>query len=113
MKLSGTQYYWVVAIGMLFGIVLSIPIAIYEQEINSNPILVMILAALSIIPTICYCTVLLEIWSRFRFKSVLVVGGALVLSAVLHPIFLALVIIWPIIYWFIRINGISNVVKHT
>jgi len=108
MKLSGVQYYWIVAIGMLAGLALSIPLTMYAREINSSPPLILLLVAALILPTICYYTVMLELWSRFRFKAVAAVGGVLLLSAFVHPAFVVLVILGPIIYWFSRINGVSN-----
>lgn len=105
MRLSGIQYYWLVGVGLIFGQVFSILVGVYESQIEASITLTLLTIFGVIYPSICYYTVLLEIWSRIRFKLVLVFLLIFFAAAFVHPFFLALITVGPTIYWFSRING--------
>ncbi len=108
MKLAGRRYYWLVLAGLLLGLVSGIFGARYEEAINSNIGLMLGMLAIMVVSGICYCTVTWEMWARWgiKFIAVLLVLG--VLARMLHPIFLVVLFLTPVLYWAGRINGVHD-----
>ena len=93
MKISGFQYYWIIAIGLLVGLTLAIAIGVAGPISTDDPLLAVPLAAAYLYAAVATFVFLLEIWGRFGLD-------AAVLAAIAAPAI--------IVYWFSRINGISE-----
>jgi hypothetical protein len=108
MKISGRQYYWLVLAGLLLGLVSGIFGARYEEAINSNLGLMLGMLVIMVVSGICYCTVAWEMWDRWglKFVAALLVLG--VLARMLHPMFLVILILTPVLYWAWRVNGVHD-----
>ena len=109
MSFSGVQFYWFVAVGLIVGLLVGLPAGFYATEINSSgPGAILLVTLLLLYPTVCFYTVLWEIWQRFRLKAVLVVASLGAGAVFIHPFFWLVISVGPTIYWFSRINGIPN-----
>tara|TARA_R110000822_G_scaffold77126_1_gene185188 strand:+ start:2271 stop:2609 length:339 start_codon:yes stop_codon:yes gene_type:complete len=108
MKLSGRRYYWLVLAGLLLGLISGIFGARYEEAINCNLGLMLGMLVIMVVSGICYYTVAWEMWARWgiKFIAVLLVLG--VLARMLHPIFLVILFLTPVLYWAGRINGVHD-----
>ena len=114
MKLSGFQYYWLIAIGLIVGLILSALVIIFHETMKVTPAPEVAILILFIYPMICELVVLLEIWSRYKMKAVVTLSLLILAGILIHPFFLLLLYFVPIVYWFSRINGIQDVaVKDT
>ena len=93
MKMSGIQYYWTIAIGLIVGLILAVMIGFGNGIQTNDPQIVVPMAAAFLYAAVATFVVLLEIWDRFGL-------GAAVLAAILAPAIL--------VYWFRRIDGIPS-----
>ena len=110
MQLTGVQFYWIVAIGLIAGLAIGVPLRFFSDEFNSSgPLLKVVVLALLIFPSICYYTVLVELWQRFRFKAVIFVVVCGLMAAWVHPFFMLVFSLGPVVYWFSRIQGLPDV----
>ncbi|EOA8959561.1 hypothetical protein ACIMS1_005298 [Vibrio harveyi] len=108
MKMSGTQYYWIIAAALSLQVLLAYPLAKYGDLIESNNLVLAIYLVFFIIVGVCYCTVVLEMWSVFRLKLIGVAVVLFVLSVLIHMSFLFILVLAPHAYWVWRINGIRG-----
>ena len=108
MKISGRRYYWLVLAGLLLGLVSGIFGARYEEAINSNLGLMLGMLVIMVVSGICYYTVAWEMRARWgiKFIAVLLVLG--VLARMLHPIFIVILFLTPVLYWTGRINDVHD-----
>ena len=91
--MSGIQYYWTIAIGLIVGLILAVMIGFGNGIQTNDPQIVVPMAAAFLYAAVATFVVLLEIWDRFGL-------GAAVLAAILAPAIL--------VYWFRRIDGIPS-----
>ena len=91
--MSGIQYYWTIAIGLIVGLILAVMIGFGNGIQTNDPLIVVPMAAAFLYAAVATFVVLLEIWDRFGL-------GAAVLAAILAPAIL--------VYWFRRIDGIPS-----
>lgn len=106
MKLTGLQYYWIIAVGLLLQLLLAFPMQIYFTEIEQSTFLKVLVLAVMVPVGICYLTVLLEMWSVFRFRAIVCLLILGLLAKYLHPAFLFIAFVSPHLYWLYRIKGI-------
>ncbi|MCJ2376747.1 hypothetical protein LNL84_07850, partial [Vibrio sp. ZSDZ34] len=112
MKVNGLQYYWLVASGLILYIALVvIGIVCGEHEVSTSNLMLSIYLVAWLPAAICYYTVILEMWSVFRFKLILVAITLLTIAFSISNTFLLLIALAPHIYWLWRINGINE--EHT
>jgi hypothetical protein len=106
--MSGKPYYWLVLAGLLLGLISGIFGAHYEEAINSSLGLMLGMLVIMVVSGICYYTVAWQMWARWRIKfiAVLIVLG--MLARMLHPIFLVILLLIPVLYWTGRINGVQD-----
>tara|TARA_R110002049_G_scaffold22388_1_gene80175 strand:- start:566 stop:874 length:309 start_codon:yes stop_codon:yes gene_type:complete len=93
LKMSGTQYYWTISIGLIVGLILAVVIGLADGVQTNDPLIAVPIAAAFLYATVATFVVLLEIWDRFGL-------GAAVLAAIVAPAIL--------VYWFSRIDGIPK-----
>ena len=94
MKISGIQYYWTIAIGLLVGLILAVVIGFADGIQTNDPLIAIPLAMAFLYAAVATLVVLLEIWDRFGLSVA-------VLAVIVAPAI--------IVYWFRRIDGISSV----
>ena len=92
-KITGFQYYWIIATGLLVGLIIAIWIGVTGQFSTNDPLLIIPLLAAYLYAAVAMFVVLLEMWDRFGL-------GVAVLVAIVAPAI--------IVYWFSRINGINE-----
>ena len=80
----------------------------YEEAINSNLGLMLGMLFIMVVSGICYYTVMWEMWARWRIKFIAVLLVLGVLARTLHPIFLGILFLTPVLYWAGRINGVHD-----
>ena len=107
-NMSGVQYYWFIATGLLLYIPIAALSAIYGSYFESNPIVGVVFIIIGLYPFMCWLIVMWELWQRFKLKLILGLAAAMVLSSLIHTYFFSLILLGPIIYWFFRINSIPN-----
>jgi predicted MFS family arabinose efflux permease len=90
MSITGFQYYWIVAIGLLVGLALAIGIGITGPFSTRDPLVAIPLLVAFLYATIASLIVFFEIWDRYGIGAALAAG-----------------IVFPalIVYWFSRIRG--------
>jgi hypothetical protein len=93
MKISGVQYYWMVAFGLIAGLVFALIIGLYGKAISGNTMYSVGALILLLVAAVAYLIVALEIWDRFGLSRA-------VIAFVIFPI--------SIFYWFSRIAGIDD-----
>ncbi|EHH2571018.1 hypothetical protein AOR11_24185 [Vibrio alginolyticus] len=109
MKINGIQYYWIVASGLVLHIVLTLVAVVFNDQIDSPDSVTFAIYLIVCAPAVvCYYTVVLEMWSVFRFKLILVSFFLLLLAFIVNPYFSLLLAFAPHIYWFWRINGVKG-----
>ena len=91
--MSGVQYYWFVAIGLLVGLTIGVINGVTGPIRTDDPLIVIPLLAASLHTLVATLIVLLEIWDRFGL-------GAAIAAVIVSPAI--------IIYWLSRINGIPE-----
>lgn len=91
--MSGIPYYWMIAIGLIVGLILAVMIGFGNGIQLNDPLIAVPMAAAFLYAAVATFVVLLEIWDRFGL-------GAAVLAAILAPAIL--------VYWFRRIDGIPS-----
>ena len=94
MRMTGVQYYWLIAIGLLAGLVGPIVTTFVAPIETLSPAVVVVILLLTMYSAMAVLVVLLEIRDRF--------GLLLAILAVVVPPSI-------IIYWFTRINGYDDV----
>jgi len=93
MKISGVQYYWMVAFGLTAGLVFALIIGLDDKAISGNAMYTVGALILLLVAAVAYLIVALEIWDRFGLSRAVV-------AFVIFPI--------SIVYWFSRIAGIDD-----
>ncbi len=93
MKITGVQYYWLIAIGLLVGLVYATVLAIVGPVETSDPMIVIPLLAILLYSGTAIMVVLLEIWGRFGLLVA-------ILAVIVSPAI--------VIYWFCRIGGYDD-----
>lgn len=92
-KISGIQYYWAIAIGLVVGLILAVVIGFADGLQTNDPLIAILLAAAFLYAAVATLVVLLEIWDRYGL-------GVALLAAIVAPAI--------IVYWFRRIDGIPS-----
>ena len=113
MRLSGVQYYWLIAAGLILQLVLAYPLSVFSVQVQSNTTQKIALLVVTLPVAICYLTVLLEIWAVFRFKALIYAITLSLLAFIIYPVFLVVLILSPHIYWAWRFNGVKVGAKKT
>ena len=110
MKLSGIQYYWLIFVGLILGLVLSIPETSeeFEEKIISNLALLIPLIIVSLYCTVCFFVAVFEMWGKYNYKLLIVIVLIYVAGEYLHSSLFLLYEITPTAYWLWRIKGIKN-----
>ena len=110
MKLSGIQYYLLIFVGLILGLVLSIPETIeeFEEKIISNLALLIPLIIVSLYCTVCFFVAVFEMWGKYNYKLLIVIVLIYVAGEYLHSSLFLLYEITPTAYWLWRIKGIKN-----
>ncbi|EOB3675325.1 hypothetical protein ACHELX_002165 [Vibrio vulnificus] len=86
MKINGIQYYWIVASGLVLHTILALMTIAYSDQLDEADSATLAIYLIVWVPAlICYYTVILEMWSVFRLKLLIVFA--------------------PHLYWLWRING--------
>ncbi len=62
-------------------------------------------AVLALVSTICYATVVLDIWDQYRFKVIAFIAMIVAATFLIHPNFVAALVFAPYVYWGFRFNG--------
>tara|TARA_R100001015_G_C4614008_1_gene169784 strand:+ start:1142 stop:1483 length:342 start_codon:yes stop_codon:yes gene_type:complete len=109
MRISGVQYYWLVLVGLLLGLVGGGIFTFYESKISGNPIFILGALVLMVFSGICYLNVVLEMWSLWRMR---LIGAAIVTAgatSLVHPWFSLFFLLGPLAHWVWRIKGSSHV----
>ena len=91
--MDGVQYYWLIAIGLLVGIILGVGLAFVSPFSTGDPFVVIPLLAAFCYATISSLIVFFEIWNRFGFIVALVAG-------IVFPVLL--------LYWLARIRRLDE-----
>ena len=98
MRISGVQYYWLIALGLIVGLVIGLGSPFYLDFLNSNmsnsPALAIGFLTLFTFAGCTYLVACWEIWDRFGL-------GAAIIAYIFFPL--------VAVYWFSRINGIEAV----
>lgn len=91
--MTGIQYYWTIAVGLIIGLILATVISIADGVQTDHPLIVIPLLAAFLYAAVSTLVVLHEIWDRFGL-------GVAVLAAIFSPSIL--------VYWFWRIDGVPS-----
>lgn len=99
MKTSSRQYYWLILSGLILGLAFAVANAFYAETINSSLSLKMVTLVTMVLAGICYCTVIWEMWDRWRLKLVaaLLLLGLLII--LVHPVLVIILYLGPVAYW--------------
>jgi len=108
LKLSGAQYYWIIATGLILQLVLAYPLSVFAVQVQDSMPLKLAVLLVMLPVGICYLTVLLELWSVFRFKAVIYAITLSILAFVTYPALWAALAVSPHIYWAWRFNKTHN-----
>lgn len=99
MKISSRQYFWLVLSGLILGLVFAIANAFYVEVINSYLSLKMGALVSLVLSGICYCTVIWEMWDRWRLKLVAALFLLGLLMILIHPVLVIILYLGPVAYW--------------
>ena len=110
MKLTGIQYYWLIFVGLILSLALSIPEPSedLEEKIFSNLALLIPLIIISLYCTVCYFVAVFEIWGKYKYKLIIAIILIYIAGEYIHNSLFLLYEITPVAYWLWRINGLKN-----
>ena len=103
--MTGYQYYWLVASGLVLSLLLSVPIPLLISESEPSSPVALAFLALIVFPGICYLTVWWEIFSTYRGKALFLALALLLAAFFTNGVSVILLGSAPYIYWLLRING--------
>jgi len=104
--MSGHQYYWLIASGLLLALPLGVFSTLHVPWSEISFWSTAGLLVLGLFPCLCYNTVWWEIFSNYRWRAVLAILVLMLSALFTQGWSLVAVIFMPHIYWAARINGV-------